>query len=71
MTEQLSLTLSAASVGFLAAIFFCVGNVMNSSDKILLQATPFWDFSEPVARALASQRAQYITGDLCKIHDSI
>lgn len=64
MTEQLAITLSAASVGFLAAIFFCVGNAMNSSQKIFLQATPFYDLSEPVARALAAQRAQYVVGAL-------
>ena len=47
MTEQLVLTLVAASVGFVAAVFFCIGNVLNSSGKILLQATPRYDFSEP------------------------
>lgn len=62
MTEQLALILSAASLGFLAAIFFCVGNTMNSPAKIFLQATPFWDFNEPVASALAAQRAQYVVG---------
>ena len=29
-----------------------------------MQSTPYWDFSEPVARALAAQRAQYVTGGL-------
>lgn len=62
MTEQIVFSIVAASVGFVAAIFFCIGNAMNTSSKILLQATPFWDFSEPAARALASQRAQYATG---------
>lgn len=62
MTEQLGLTLIAASVGFVSAVLFCVGNVSNTPRKILTQATPFWDFSEPVARALAEQRAQYIVG---------
>jgi hypothetical protein len=64
MTEQLALTLIAATVGFVAAIFFCIGNAFNSVEKITLQSTQFWDFSEPVARALASQRAQYVTGGL-------
>jgi hypothetical protein len=64
MSEQLALTLSAASVGLVSAVFFCIGNASNSVDKISLQSTPFWDFSEPVARALASQRAQYIIGGL-------
>lgn len=64
MTEQLAFTLSAASIGFVAAVFFCVGNAMNTSSKILLQATPFWDFSEPLASSLAAQRAQYVIGAL-------
>jgi len=64
MNEQLVFTLSAATVGFVAAIFFCISNSLNTSKKILLQATPYWDFSEPIARALASQRAQYAGGTL-------
>jgi hypothetical protein len=64
MTEQLTFTLSAASVGFVSAIFFCIGNAFNSVRKITLQSTPYWDFSEPVARALASQRAQNVIGGL-------
>ncbi len=62
MTEQLVLTITATSIGFVSAVFFCIGNSMNMPSKILLQATPFWDFSEPVARALAAQRAQYVIG---------
>lgn len=64
MTEQLALTLIAATVGFLAATFFCIGNAFNSIEKITLLSTSFYDFSEPVSRALASQRAQYVTGGL-------
>jgi hypothetical protein len=64
MTEQLAITLSAASVGFVAAVFFCIGNALNSAKKITLQATPFWDFSEPLARSLTAQRAQYVVGAL-------
>jgi drug/metabolite transporter (DMT)-like permease len=64
MTEQLAVTLAAASVGFVSAIFFCIGNAFNSVGKITLLSTSFWDFSEPVARALAAQRAQYVTGGL-------
>ena len=62
MSEQLALTLAAAAVGFAAALFFCVGNVLNTARRIVDQASPRWDFSEPVARALASQRAQYVVG---------
>lgn len=64
MTEQLAITLVAASVGFSAAIFFCIGNILNTAKNILRQSVPYWDFSEPVARALAAQRAQYVVGGL-------
>lgn len=64
MTEHLAITLAAASVGFVSAVFFCIGNAVNTPSKILLQSTPFWDFSEPVARALSAQRAQYTVGGL-------
>ena len=64
MSEQLAFTLAAAVVGLVSAVFFCIGNAFNSVEKITLQSTMFWDFSEPVARALAAQRAQYITGGL-------
>lgn len=64
MTEQLALTLAAASVGFVSAVFFCIGNALNSAKKIERQATPQWDFMESVARALTAQRAQYVVGAL-------
>ena len=64
MTEQLVLTLVAASVGFVAAMFFCIGSALNTADKILLQATCYYDLSEPLARALSGQRAQYLVGAL-------
>ena len=64
MSEQLAFTLAAAAVGLVSSAFLCVGNASNSVDKITLQSTMFWDFSEPVARALATQRAQYVTGGL-------
>ena len=64
MNEQLALTLIAATVGFVAAIFFCIGNAFNSSKQIALQATPFWDFNEHLARSITSQRVQYIIGAL-------
>jgi hypothetical protein len=67
VTEQLAITLAAASVGFVSAVFFCIGNALNTSEKILLQSTPFWDFSAPVARALTAQRAQYVVGALLLI----
>ena len=62
MSEQLAYTIIAASTALISAILFCMGSVSNSYKKILLQATPMWDFNESVARALAEQRSQYIAG---------
>lgn len=64
MSEQVAMALVAASVGFVSAVFFCIGNAFNSAKNITMQSTPYWDFSEPVARALAAQQAQYATGGL-------
>ncbi len=64
MSEQLAITLIAATVGFVAAVFFCIGNALNTSKSIMRQSVPYWDFSEPVARSLAAQRAQYVIGAL-------
>ncbi|QOJ19800.1 MAG: hypothetical protein HRU77_03300 [Gammaproteobacteria bacterium] len=64
MTEQLVLTIVAATVGFVSAVLFCIGGFLNTSNKILLQSTPYWDFSVPVASSLAAQRAQYVIGAL-------
>ncbi|MDI1273093.1 hypothetical protein [Polaromonas sp.] len=62
MSQQLALTIAAAAIGFVAAVYFCVGNVMNTPTAIVAQATPRWDFSEPLARTFAAQRAQYVVG---------
>lgn len=62
MSEQLALTIVAAAVGFVAAVLLCVGNALNASQKILLQATPFWDFNKHLAESLTAQRAQYVVG---------
>lgn len=62
MTEQLAWTIAAAAVGFVAAVLFCIGNAFNAAEDILSQATPYWGFSQPLARAFATQRAQYAVG---------
>ena len=64
MTDQLALTIAAASVGFVSAVFFCIGTVLNSAKQITLQSTPFWDFNSHIAQALSTQRAQYAAGAL-------
>lgn len=64
MTEQTALSLVAATIGFVGGVFLCIGSVLNSTDSIVMQSTPFWDFEEPRARAIVSQRAQYTVGGL-------
>lgn len=58
------LTLIAASVGVVSALFFSFGSTSIGNKEICLLATPFWDFSEPVARALIAQKAQNIVGSV-------
>ena len=64
MTEQTAFALAASIVGFISAIFFCIGNLSSLVEKIAHQASTYWSFNESLARALASQRAQYVTGAL-------
>lgn len=64
LTQQLFLTLVAATIGFVSAIFFSIGNALNTSEKIFKQSTPFYDFSEPVASSLTAQKSQYVVGGL-------
>lgn len=67
MTKQTILILSAASIGFAAAIFFCYGSVLMTAKNIVAQATPKWDFNESLAQALAAQHSQYLVGALLLI----
>ena len=64
MSEQTAFSLAASIVGLMSAILFCIGTVSNSVEKIVQQAGTYWSFNESLARALASQRAQYVTGAL-------
>ena len=64
MSEQLAFTLTASTIGVLSAIFFAIGNALNSTEQIIQQTGTYWDSNEPLARSLAAQRAQYVTGAL-------
>lgn len=64
MSEQTVITLSAASVGFVAAIFLCIGSAMNNAKSIRLQCASFYSFNEYFGRSLVAQRAQYVVGAL-------
>jgi hypothetical protein len=62
MTEQMAFALASASVGFVAAICFCIGSAFLSKNKIVILAATYWDYNEAHANAIISQSAQYITG---------
>ena len=62
LSYQTLFSLAATVAGFVSALSFFVGNVFNTIENITLQATPFWDFNEHLAKSLASQKAQYLTG---------
>lgn len=65
MSEQLALNIVAASIGFIAAVFFCIGNALNTSEAIAGQVTlRRTGYIEPLARSLAAQRAQYVWGGI-------
>ena len=64
MTEQFALTLLAASAGFAAAVFFCIGSAFNSSQNIAAISSTYWGVNPALARSLASQRGQYVAGGL-------
>ena len=62
MTEQITFSLIAAAVGFVSALFFCLGNIANSATQIRLQSTTFAGFNPDIVRALSHQRAQNTVG---------
>lgn len=64
MTEQLAYTLAAASVGFVAAAFFCVGTALLRHKTMVVLATSYWDYNKEHATAIVSQSAQYAVGGL-------
>ena len=64
LTYQSLFSLAASVAGFVSALSFCVGNIFNTVENITLQSTPFWDFNKHLAKALVTQKAQYLTGGL-------
>jgi len=64
MNEQLAYTLAAASVGFAAAAFFCVGTALLRHKTMIALATSYWDYNKKHATAIVSQSAQYAVGGL-------
>lgn len=64
MPLQVALSLAAATVGFVSAVFFCFGSILTSPEEIALLATSFFDRSAPVVLSLVAQKAQYLVGGL-------
>lgn len=64
MNKQQAWTLCAATVGFVAALCFCSGSTTTTPENIIDQATPRWDFSDPVAISIITQKSQYMAGGL-------
>lgn len=64
MNEQLAYTLAAASVGFAAGVFFCVGTALLRHKTMVVLATSFWDYNKEHATAMVRQSAQYAVGGL-------
>lgn len=64
MNEQLAYTLAAASVGFVAATFFCIGTALLRHKTMIVLATSYWDYNKEHASAIVSQSAQYAVGGL-------
>lgn len=58
------LNIAAISVGFVAAVCFCIGAATSDAKQISGIASTYWDFNESLARSLAAQRAQYVVGAL-------
>ena len=64
MTEQLMLSLLAASTGFIAAFFFCFGAAFTTYKTIASICSTYFNYSEDLARALIYQSTQYLIGGI-------
>ena len=58
------LSIFAACVGFMAALFFAAGAALTTPTKVFKTASMQWDMNEHWADALADQRADYLAGAL-------
>ena len=64
MNIELLLNIESAILGFIASLYFIVGSITMSGKSIKMLAGTYWDYNEHIAKALSSQRAQYISGAL-------
>ena len=64
MTEQLLLTLIAASCGFVASVCFAYASAFTSKAKLVAVSKTYWDFNLVFAQATVAQSTQYLVGSL-------
>ena len=64
MTEQLLLTLVAASLGFVASVCFAYASAFTSKAKLVAVSKTYWDFNLVFAQAAVAQSTQYLVGSL-------
>ena len=64
MTFSAQLETIAASVGFLAALFFGLGALVIRPKEIIDISSTYWDYNENLQKSLVAQRADYIIGAL-------
>ncbi len=64
MTIEKLLSLCAAFLGFIASIFFIFGSLKMTGKGIKQIACTYWNFNKYVAKALISQKVEYILGAL-------
>jgi hypothetical protein len=62
-TESLIMAL-AAIFGFMASIYFIAGAITMSGKNIQMLFGTYWDYNRHIAKALSSQRAEYISGSI-------
>jgi hypothetical protein len=64
MTEQLLLTLIAASCGFVASVCFAYASAFTSKEKLVAVSKTYWGFNLVFAQATVAQSTQYLVGSL-------
>lgn len=64
MTLSTFLNILGACVGFISAIFFSVGAMTMTPEKIFRVAASYWDANQHWGDSIADQRADYIAGGL-------
>lgn len=64
MSLSVFLNILGLCLGFMSAIFFSVGALTMTPDKIRKVASTYWDINENWGHSIAEQRADYIVGAL-------